>query len=74
MNLEVIPQSTVLRLIKVKYPDHVTFPHIREWCDDNCRGKWYTGHDWGSWESGGLNRCIEFTDEQDAMLFALRWT
>jgi hypothetical protein len=74
MKLEVIPQSTVLKLIKVRYPDNYHYDQVRNWCVDNCRGTWYTGHDWDNWEFSNKNRCVEFVEERDAVLFALRWS
>jgi hypothetical protein len=74
MKLEVIPESTVLRLIKVRYPDSVEYHEVHNWCVANCKYMWYNGHDWSNWTAGEQNRCIEFDNQQDAMLFALRWT
>lgn len=60
--------------VKIKYPHRVDFntgltngkiDDIKKWCDDNCKGIWNLHTAWACY--------IQFTDERDALLFALRW-
>jgi hypothetical protein len=45
------------------YKDHLVY----EWCKENCIGRW--------WRNPGWCDCkfIEFANEDDATMFALRW-
>ena len=48
------------------YPKHN--PAVIEWCEANCRAAWYQS-------PGYVKQCfIEFEDDEDAVMFALRWT
>jgi hypothetical protein len=39
-----------------------------EWCQENCRAAWYQS-------SGYVDQCfVEFEDDEDAMMFSLRWS
>jgi hypothetical protein len=58
---------------KVRYSDDKDYHTLFHWCNENCEGNHYGGHDWTSWKTGEANRMIEFDKESDAVLFALRW-
>lgn len=59
-------------LYKVRY--HTNALEVYNWCQENCGGEFYPGHDWENWDVGNTNQIIQFTDERDASLFALVWT
>jgi hypothetical protein len=40
---------------------------IRKWCEDNCKGRFYLHPGWTT------EKFVQFEDEQDAVLFALKW-
>lgn len=61
-------------MIKVRFPDHHSFPAVYHWLRENCQGKFYTGSDWTNWRIGENNRMVEFTDQADAVRFALVWS
>ena len=61
-----------MKLIKVRYETD-NFHTIYSWLDENCRGAFYTGTDWDQWVVSKQNKMVEFEDEQDATLFALKW-
>lgn len=44
-----------------------TFSELHNWCEGNCKGKFYVLPTW-------LQPGCQFEDEKDAFLFALRWT
>ena len=62
-------------MIKVRYSEDHDYHLVREWTQNNCRGKYYSGTDWEvtTWQVGSKNRIYQFENEQDAILFALRW-
>jgi hypothetical protein len=39
---------------------------IDQWCKENCNGRYYNSPGW-------THSFIEFEDDEDAVLFALRW-
>jgi len=41
--------------------------HMRAWLEANCQGPWYTAPGWAG-------NFVEFEDDEDAVLFALRWS
>lgn len=48
------------------YPIHD--PAVIKWCEENCRAAWYSS-------PGYVKQCfIEFEDDEDAVMFALRWS
>ena len=49
---------------KSEDPKH--FFIIHNWCESNCKAQFYHGPHW----SGDF---IEFEDDEDAIMFALRW-
>jgi hypothetical protein len=61
----------------VPYPK-IEFRHsisLYNWLEDNCRGKFYTGYDWDSTRPiGESKRIVQFENEKDAVMFALKWT
>lgn len=61
-------------LFKVRYPDHHDYASVRDWVRDHCQGKRYSGIDWDNWIQFEGNRMYQFESEQDAVLFALRWS
>jgi hypothetical protein len=40
---------------------------VRDWCNINCKGKYYFGPGW-------MQFSVEFEDDEDAVLFSLRFT
>lgn len=48
------------------YPKHD--PAVIEWCETNCRAEWYRSPRYV------LQCFIEFEDDEDAVMFALRWS
>ena len=62
-------------MTKVPYPDHHHFSDIYYWCENNCKGQYHHGHNWDylTWQHGAKNRMVEFENEQDAIIFSLRW-
>lgn len=64
-----------VKLIKVKYSDDHDYHLVRQWVQDNCRDKYYSGVDWDvtTWQVGGMNRMYQFENERDAAWFTLRW-
>jgi hypothetical protein len=63
-------------VITIRYPDEHDFLIVYKWCQDNCRGKFYSGTDWDiqRWQSDNQNRIYQFDSEEDAALFVLRWS
>ena len=61
-------------MYRVRYSDEHDFHVVRMWVEDNCRHEHYAGHDWHGWVFNQKNRIYEFHNEQDAVLFALRWS
>ncbi len=62
------------KLIKVRYPDKHNRVLVHAWLKENAKGEWYNGKDWDNWEVGEENRMVQFAQESDAVLFALRWS
>jgi hypothetical protein len=63
-------RTSVPKLVKVIIPMKNRIygnGEIRDWLEDNCQQPYYVIP---SWKANG----IEFEDEQDAVLFALRWS
>ena len=61
-------------LIRVRYPDHREWRIVYDWLEENCeQSSFYTGIDWQNWETGKHNRMVEFKNEKDATMFALRF-
>jgi hypothetical protein len=63
---EELPSLRVPRLHRVNYNPKYNWGEVQYWCKENCRAPSYMG---GSW-SGNF---AEFEDDQDAVLFALKW-
>lgn len=63
-----------MTLTRIRYPDDHHFHTVYAWCQEYCQGKFYPGQNWDTWIVGGPNRQMEFELEQDAVLFALRWS
>jgi hypothetical protein len=63
-------------LYKIKFLDNHNFNSVRQWVDDNCKGKSYYSTDWENFKVGteARNSMYEFELEQDAIVFALRWS
>lgn len=53
-------------LHRVHYRRHDAL-HMRTWLEANCQAQWYTAPGW----AGDF---VEFEDDEDAVLFALRWS
>ena len=58
---------------KIRYSDKLNFNEILLWCRNNCQDKFYFSKDWDGFIYGIGFPAIQFADEQDALLFALRW-
>lgn len=51
--------------LAMTYPKHDAM--VLEWCEENCKSAWYRSPSYH-------NQCfIEFENDEDATLFALRW-
>lgn len=55
-------------LNRVNYnPDHENHHHLlSEWCNQNCKEQFY-------WSGSWAGSFVEFEDDDDATMFALRW-
>lgn len=60
-----------MKLITVRYSDEYNFTKIYSWCQKNCKNNFYTGYNWSEWNSGRLNRIVQFENDKDAFLFIL---
>ena len=63
-------QMSMPKLIKVIIPiEHRIYGNgeIRDWLEDNCQNPYYVIP---SWKANG----VEFEDDEEAVLFALRWS
>ena len=40
---------------------------VREWCQDNCVGRWYMHPGWTT------EKFVDFEDSTDAVMFTLKW-
>jgi len=56
----------------VRYPANDVPYTVYNWLEDNCQGKFYTGYDWNNTRTLG-ERIIQFENENDAIMFSLRW-
>jgi hypothetical protein len=61
-----IPTIKIPILHRVPYDQRHTFFEIYHWCEEYCVAQYYTSPGW----SGSF---VEFEDDEDAVLFALRW-
>jgi hypothetical protein len=52
-------------LHQITYSPNVDYHSADKWCKENCKGKFYFSL---------LRKTVQFEDDQDAMLFALRWS
>lgn len=55
-------------LHRVKIRDFAYYYTINSWCKDNCRAPYYMAPSWA------VDCAVEFEDDEDATLFALRWS
>ena len=60
------PTFRVPKLHKVNYSPKYNWGEAHRWCQENCRAPFYLGPSW----SGHF---IEFEDDEDAVMFALRF-
>lgn len=54
-------------LHKVPYNQEVNYREIEGWLKENCKDSYYPSPGWHK------TPMIEFEDDEDAMMFALRW-
>jgi len=38
--------------ITVRIAEDANWHSMRHWCEENCKGKFYTGTDWYNWQMG----------------------
>jgi hypothetical protein len=64
------------KLITVPVREELDYYEFWRWCNVNCQGRFYTGTDWdfSVWRPGQQNRIVQFEQEEDAILFTLRWS
>lgn len=63
-----------MQLITIRLPNRTDDGLVRQWCAQNCIGRYYFGHDWDNWIVGEDNIVCQFESNHDATLFALRYT
>lgn len=60
--------------VKIKFPHRFDFPSgitnrkldaVKEWCETECKGYYNIHTAWACY--------VQFTEEKDALMFALRW-
>lgn len=61
-------------LVTVRVAEDVNWHKMYKWCEENCQGKFYSGTDWYMGQIGKKNYIVQFEQQQDAVLFALRWS
>jgi hypothetical protein len=54
--------------VPAKYQQSYKDYQVFEWLEANCKGNYYRSPGWN------MEKSIEFEDDEDATLFALRWT
>lgn len=59
------PNFKLPMLHRIKYRGDLT--EVIHWCKKNCQHRFYYNPGWM------LDQFVEFEDDQDAVLFALRW-
>lgn len=63
-----LPELKVPKLHRVFYSETWFSWEMQDWCEKNCQAKFYTSPGWCD------PAFIEFEDDLDATLFALRWS
>lgn len=58
-------RATFSHRINFNTVGYSTLPKMKEWCEENCRGLWRNEQVHAIY--------WQFEDEQDAMMFMLRW-
>ena len=60
------PTFRVPKLHRVNYNPKYTWGEVHYWCKENCRAPSYGSMEWAG-------KFVEFEDDQDATMFALRF-
>lgn len=61
------PTFKVPKLHRVHYNDKYNWGEVQYWCKENCRAPAYTSPGWTN------KKFVEFEDDEDATLFALKF-
>ena len=59
--------------VTLRVPEDFDFHVMYHWCEANCLGDFYIGTDWHNWIPDSKNAIVQFKDQRDAILFALKW-
>lgn len=60
-------KMTVPKLITVCVTQNPPYAEMRNWCTENCQAPFYMLPSW-------YGKGCQFEDDEDALMFALRWT
>jgi hypothetical protein len=63
-----MPTVRVPKLHRVSYNLKYNWGEVHYWCKHNCRAPSYMGPSWN-----GSNKFVEFEDDEDATMFALKF-
>ena len=61
------PTFRVPKLHRVNYNSKYTWGEVHYWCKENCRAPAYCSMEWAG-------KFVEFEDDEDATIFALRFS
>ena len=64
---EELPTLRVPKLHRVNYNAKYNWGEIHRWCKDNCKAPSYMSMEW-------MGKFVEFEDDEDAAVFALKFS